>query len=119
MASSASKVGDWAFIIGAVLAILAGFIPSIPQVLLILAILGLVVGFINVTGKETTAFLVAAIALLTAGAGGSIILQEIQAVPVTLFATYIGAILGNIVAFVAPAALVVALKEIYALASKA
>lgn len=117
MASSSNKVGDWAFIIGAVLAILAGFIPGIPQILLILAILGLVVGFLNVTSKETTAFLVATIALLAAGTGGSVLLQEIAAVPV--LAGYISAILGNIVAFVAPAALVVALKDVYALASKA
>lgn len=117
MAYQTNKVGDWAFIIGAVLAILAGFIPNIPEILLILAILGLVVGFLNVTDKETTAFLVASIALLTVGAAGSVLISEIGAVPI--ISTYIATILGNIVAFVAPATVVVALKDVYAIASKA
>lgn len=105
-----NRVGNWAFIIGVVLAILAAFVV-IPQLALILVILGLVVGFINVTGKETTAFLVATIALLTAGTAGIAIVPAVGG--------YVDTVLKNVVAFVGPAALVVALKEVYALASKA
>lgn len=105
-----NRIGNWAFIIGVVLAILAAFV-AIPQLALILVILGLVVGAINVTGKETTSFLIAAIALLAAGTAGIAIVPTIG--------SYVDSVLKNIIAFVGPAALVVALKEVYALAAKA
>lgn len=103
------RIGKWAFIIGVILAVLFGFVVWEP-VILILAILGLIVGFINIGTKETKEFLIATIALLVVGAAG---LQLISVV-----GTYIQSILSNIVAFVAPAALVVALKTVYSTASE-
>jgi len=104
----ARKLGGWAFIIGIALAVLAGLVPTMqtPTVTWVLVILGLVVGLLNIQEKETVEFLVAAVALLIAGSAGSL--------PALGFV--ILAMLENIVAFVAPAALVVALKAIYALA---
>ena len=104
----ARKLGSWAFIIGVILAVLAGLVPAMqtPTVTWILVILGLIVGIMNITERETVEFLVAAIALLIAGSAGSL--------PALGFV--ILAVLENIVAFVAPAALVVAVKAIYALA---
>jgi len=104
----ARKLGSWAFIIGVILAVLAGLVPAMqtPTVTCILVILGLIVGIMNITERETVEFLVAAIALLIAGSAGSL--------PALGFV--ILAVLENIVAFVAPAALVVAVKAIYALA---
>jgi len=101
--------GHWAFIIGILLAIIAGLIPALqtPTITWILVLLGLIVGFLNVTIKETQEFLIAAIALL--------IISSTGALPV--LGTIIATILSNIVAFVAPAALIVALKAIYDLAS--
>lgn len=101
------KIGSWAFIIGVALAIIAGLI-AIPNAALILAILGLIVGFLNITVRETTEFLVASIALILLGAAG------LSAIAIV--GPIIAAILANIAAFVAPAALVVAIKAIYALA---
>jgi len=96
--------GHWAFIIGLILAILAGFadIPSLP---LILFILGLVVGFLNIGEKESTAFLVAIIALLMVAAAGREFGGDILA-----------AILDNFIAFVSAAGLIVALKQVLAAA---
>ncbi len=104
----ARKLGSWAFIIGVILAVLAGLMPTMqtPTVTWVLVILGLIVGFLNITERETVEFLVAAVALLIAGSAGSL----------PALGTVILAILENIVAFVAPAALVVALKAIYSLA---
>ncbi len=104
------KIGTWAFVIGLILAVIAGLIPTLqtPAVIWALVILGLIVGFLNVTERETTEFLVATIALMLVGSAG--------AIPV--LGLMILSILGNIVAFVAPAALVVALKAIWALAEK-
>ncbi|MBW2973515.1 hypothetical protein KY346_03930 [Candidatus Woesearchaeota archaeon] len=105
-----SKIGHWAFIVGIIIAIIAGLVPAwqTPTITWVLVILGLVVGLLNITAKETIEFLVAAIALLVIGSAGAI----------PALGTIILSILANIVAFVAPAALVVALKSIYSLAQK-
>lgn len=99
-----SQVGRWVFVIGAVLAIVAGFVNlNIPHFGLILTVVGLVVGFLNVSGSETNGFLIAAIALLmTASALGNI--PQIGA--------NLSAVGANLSAIAAPAALVVALKSL-------
>jgi len=99
-------IGKWCFLIGIVLAIILGLFGSaIPMSGLILVILGLIVGFLNVSGRETTPFLVAAIALLVvAGSSG------LSVIPV--IGMYLEGIVVAIAAFTAPAALVVALKSV-------
>ena len=97
-----SKIGKYAFLGGVALALVMAFV-SIPNGALILAVLGLVVGFLNITSSESQGFLVAAIALmLTATSAG--IIPEVGGV--------ITAVTVNLVAFVAPAALLVALKSL-------
>ena len=97
-----SNIGKYAFLGGVALAIVMAFV-SIPSGALILAALGLVVGFLNITSSESQGFLVAAIALmLTATSAG--IIPEVGGV--------ITAVTVNLVAFVAPAALLVALKSL-------
>ena len=103
------QIGGWAFIIGLVIAILAGLI-NIAWAPIILVILGLIVGFINIGDKEVTAFLVASIALLVAGSAG---LDKIPAV-----GGFLEGILINLVAFVGPAAVIVAIKSVYNIAKK-
>ena len=105
-----AKIGHWAFIVGVLLAIVAGLIPQLQTVTVtwILVILGLVVGLLNITAKETTEFLVAVIALMIVGSAGAI----------PALGGIVLAILANIVALSAPAALIVALKAIYALAAE-
>jgi len=97
-----SNIGKYAFLGGVVLAIVMAFV-SIPSGALILAVLGLVVGFLNITSSESQGFLVAAMALmLTATSAG--IIPEVGGA--------ITAVTVNLVAFVAPAALLVALKSL-------
>ncbi len=102
-------IGKWAFIAGLVIAVLAGFITTIPAttILLTLFVLGLVVGFLNIDKKNTTEFLVAVIALLAVGSLGALSVGQLVA-PVG----YLQAILNNFTAFVAAAALVVSLKVV-------
>ena len=106
------KMGHWAFLIGVVLAIIAGFVPQLqtPTVTWILVLLGLVVGFLNVTAKETQEFLIAAVALVIAADAAA----DIIALGLTT-----SMILGNVVTFVFPAAGLVALKTVWQLASEA
>ena len=105
------KAGHWAFLIGVVLAVIAGFVPQLqtPTITWILVLLGLIVGFLNITAKETQEFLIAAVALVIAANAASSIIQ---------LGLTMSLILSNIVTFVFPAALLVALKTVWQLASE-
>jgi len=103
---NATIFGHWALVIGMILAVIAGF-ADVPFLPMILFVLGLIVGFLNVKEKESTPFLVAVIALLLIGVAG---LQLGGLTPV------IASILNNFLAFMAAAALIVALKQVLAVA---
>lgn len=105
------KWGSWAFLLGIVIAILTAFVPF-EWTALVLVVLGLIVGLLNVTGKESVPFLVAAIALGFSAAS----LQPLGAVPIV---GWLLPIFGNIALFVAPAAFIVALKAVYGMAKEA
>ena len=109
-----TQYGNWAFIIGVVLAIVLGlfgaYIGYTTEITYIMIILGLIVGFYNVTRKETVNFLIVAIALLVAGGIG------LEMLPV--IGTYVGGILSHITVFIAPAAILVALKAVYEMGYK-
>ncbi len=111
-----SKFGSWAFIVGLIIAVLAGVvIPTAAWLMLILAALGIVVGVLNVTAKESTPFLAAAIALVVSSDTINRLLeQNLEGV----IATTIGTVMQNVSVFVAPAAVVVAIRAIFALASE-
>jgi hypothetical protein len=102
--------GAWAFIIGLILAIIIAIIGTDADwPVYVLLVLGLIVGLLNVSDKEVGDFLIAAIAfMLTFTALGKIA----EVLPV------IGETLGNffvlVNAFIAPAAAVVAFKELFA-----
>jgi len=103
------KLGHWSFMIGIALAVLAGLMPQLQtvQVMWLLVVLGIVVGLLNITAKETQEFLVATVALIIAASSGQVLVQV---------NTVVSVMLANIIAFVFPAALIVALKAIWALA---
>jgi len=106
------KVGGWAFIIGVILAILAGlFFGANTAVVSILIILGIIVGFLNIKDKETNAYLLAAVSLIIVTSFGGIVLGN-----VAIIGKYIEGILNAIMTFVIPAVIIVALKAIYSLA---
>lgn len=107
-------MGGLAFLAGMAIAILAGLVPTlVPPTLAVplLGLLGLVVGFLNITDKETTPFLVATIALVVSASSLSALLNTVNA-------SFVANIVDNIAAFAAPAAVLVALKAIYVLASE-
>jgi hypothetical protein len=104
-------IGKWAFIIGLVIAVVVGFV-EIPYAGLILLVLGLIVGFLNIAAKETTQYLVAAVALMT----GAVALS-VAPVP-GVVGDVVAKMLGAFVSFVAAASLVIAIKGIIELSSK-
>ena len=97
-------VGKWAFIVGLVLAVLAGLFFQPPWAIWVLAILGVIVGFLNVTAEDTRGFLLAAIALTLSA-------TALNAIPVV--GTAFSYVLPFVVAFTAGAMIVVALKELF------
>ena len=110
----AKKLGEWSFIIGVVLAIMFGFIPEQWEgmVTLLLVILGLIVGFLNISEKESTPFLVAAAALMITAIAGA----TLGLIPPQVLGNFLQNAVEKIGVFVAPAAVVVALKSIHSLA---
>ena len=105
-------IGKWALIIGLVIAVLAVFATSIPNItpeniLLILFVLGLVVGFLNITKKDNTSFLIAVIALLAvSGSIGALTVIS----PLLTITDKVIEIVSNFIALISAAALVVSIK---------
>jgi hypothetical protein len=108
-----TKIGRYAFIAGLVISLLAGIMPYFGMVigsmgLAALVVLGVIVGILNVTGKEVQPFLLGTVALMIVGTALGSVLASVS---------IIANILSAFVAFVAGAALIVALKEVYAITS--
>jgi len=107
------KVGAWAFIIGVILAIIAGlFFGTNAVVTSVLILLGIIVGFLNITDKETSAYLLAAVSLVIVTSFGGSVLAHVAVIGV-----YLQSVLGAIMTFVIPAVIIVALKAIYSIAN--
>ncbi len=122
--SRENALGAWAFLIGVVLAIIIGLgtsLISIPALVKyntvlfgILVILGLIVGFMNVTDKDSQTFLIAGAIL--------VIVSKFGMEGVT--GTLVGINVGNIVTHIfsalltlfVPATIIVALKTVFGIA---
>ncbi len=102
-----SKIGFLAFILGFIVAIVAGFVAaSNTAVVVILIILGLIIGFLNITAGETMLFLMATIALIVVG-------QVFAPLTVLSIGKYLDQILSYVATLMAPAAIVVAIKALW------
>lgn len=97
-------VGKWAFIVGLVIAVAGGLGFGQSWFGWVLAVLGLVVGFLNVGDKETHGFLLAAIGLIVAA-------NAIGGLPYV--GGYATSIIANVITFISAAVLVVALKSLF------
>lgn len=109
-----SMVAMVAFIAGYVLSIISGiWAPTNEVLILILVILGVIVGLLNITGKEIIPYLIAAIALIIVG--------NLEAFsPLNAVLEGLGDVLNDIVGmmaiFSAPAAVIQAIRAGVALA---
>ena len=113
--SVSEKVGGWSFIIGALVAVILGVIPSTAGtnwVVGLLLVLGVVVGFLNISAKEVVPFLVACVAFLVAVPAFGIAMASFG----TSF-DWLSRILTHIGVFVVPAAVIASVKAIAALAA--
>lgn len=128
------KVAHWVFIAFVIIAIVMGLVVGLmangvgneitwrsdsnvknanTYVTLILLILGIVVGLISITAKEVTPFLIAAIALIVASLSN--VWSPLQNGTLDLLYYWATEILSFIVAFTAPAAVILAIKSVFSM----
>jgi hypothetical protein len=109
-------VGKYAFLIGLILAVLGGIVPLgtySSVVVSLIVIIGFIVGFVNIKAKETIPFLIASVVLVLVAGYGVAVLANVAYV-----GGYLRNILGMLMTLVVPAAIIVALKELYMFAEK-
>jgi len=106
------KVGRICFLVGVVVSVVAGFFAH-SWIFAGLTVLGLIVGFLNVAATEVQTFLLAAVSLVIISALGS---DQISTLP--QIGNTVGGIYDALLSFVAPAAIVVALKSIFGVAKQ-
>ena len=109
------RIGNYSFIIGVIIAIVLGVVSlgaAGPWLASLLVVLGLIVGFLNVTGKETKEFLIVATVLIIAASmgGAASTLGSVEVI-----GPYLSGIFTQVLAFVVPATSVVALKDVWSL----
>jgi hypothetical protein len=117
--SRENVVGAWAFLIGVILAVGAGIFSGLKETnwfLGVLALLGIVVGYF-VSQNESKTFLLAAVALVIvsfAGIQGTMIDAAIRGVAI---GKMVSAILAALLDMFIPAAIIVALKTVFAIST--
>jgi hypothetical protein len=100
-------VGFWALIVGLVIALVAGLVlPGNAIIAIILVVLGIVIGFLNITPKEVQSLLLAAIALIVVG-------NAFAPLKFLGIDTFIAGVLAYVTVLVAPAAVIGAVKMLW------
>jgi hypothetical protein len=103
-----TKAGNWLFLLGVLIAIILGIVfPSNGNVAALLAVIGIIVGLLNITAAEVKDFLLASVTLVVA-AGSMKLLPLVGAA--------ISSIMEYFLALVSPAAVVVAIIAVWNLA---
>jgi hypothetical protein len=99
-----AMIGKWAFIVGLVIVVLCRVVYQPDWAIWVLGILGVIVGFLNVTAEDTRGFLLASIAL-------TLSVTALNTLPIV--GTAFSLVLPGVATFVAGATIVVALKELF------
>ena len=100
-------IGFLAFIVGLIIAVVAGIVaPQNTAIIIILIILGLIIGLLNITAKETMLFLVATIALMVVG-------RVFSSLTLLSVGKYLDQMLSLVATLMAPAAVVAAIKTLW------
>lgn len=125
------RIARWAFVAFVIIAIVMGLVVGYmansasahlldsdvananTYVTLVLLILGIVVGLISITTKEVTPFLIATIALIVASISN--VWSPLRNGTLDLLYYWAEEILSYIVAFTAPAAVILAIRSVFAI----
>ncbi len=109
-----AKVGVWSYIAGLVIALLVSIFSTAglaAWAVVVLAVLGLIVGLINISDSEVSLYLLATIAFVVAAGSMSTVFGALG----SPFAT-LQQFMYAIIVFTAPGALVVSFKALYQIA---
>jgi uncharacterized membrane protein len=105
-----NMLGSWAFLIGVILAIVFGFLGPLSTTLIwILMGLGVLIGLLNIAGKEVAPFLFAGAVLVIVSTFGSSVVSRVEIA---------AQMLDALTVLFVPATIIVALKSVFSLASK-
>lgn len=118
METKENLIGAWAFFIGVILAVIAGFFHSgigtaSTWVYSALVILGILVGILNAGGKESVNFLLASLALVIVSGLGQSTLIFLSNINPILY--YLNTILSALLVMFVPATIIVALKTVFSI----
>lgn len=108
--SNLGKLGGIAVIVGLGLAVLGAFVTMPAWYSMVLVVLGLITGFFNVSDAESRRFLLAAIALVVSADA----IQGLDFAGLGIGDT-ITDIMYNLIVFLSPAVLLVALKSLFSI----
>jgi len=101
-------VGSWAFLLGVVLAFVLGLLGEVNDVwIVILVIIGLIIGLLNISEKETTPFLVSGAILIVSSALGRNVFYNVQV---------LSHVLDALLIIFIPAIIIVAIRNVFNLA---
>lgn len=106
--TKSNLLGAWAFLAGVLIAIIVSFLQgSTTEGIwpIVLVVIGLIVGLLNVGGKEMTTFLLASVSLVIVSSFGAASLSSVL---------YVGEILRALMVLFVPATIVVALRSLFA-----
>lgn len=108
-------IGPAAFYIGLLIALIAAFIDPSRGLFVRLAALGVIVGLLNITARETGLFLLASVVFIVAALGMQILITAAGAtvVPAVTIRDWLIRLAANITTLVGAAAMVVAPRAIY------
>ncbi|MDO8660933.1 MAG: hypothetical protein Q7K43_03520 [Candidatus Woesearchaeota archaeon] len=116
--SRENLIGAWAFLAGIVLAVLAGIFAQraiSPLIIIILALLGVFVGYF-VSEKNVQTFLIASVSLVItsfAGIQGLVLSAALVGIDVSRI---LSSVLGSLLVLFVPTTIVVALKTVFSIA---
>lgn len=113
--SGGRVLGSWSFLVGLVLAVLLGVGltgPYSAQMTWAVFLLGLVIGLLNITHSEASAFLTSGVVLVLVSYLGASVLDNVAGLGVDLLV----GVLNSVLVLFVPATIVVAVRAVFGLA---
>ena len=112
--------GAWAFLIGVLLALGVGILSFgtlNPFILAVLVILGLIVGFVNVSAKDVNTFLMTSVSLVIVSFAGIQGIRGVELIGIQI-GRIVSSTLGALLVLLVPATIVVAIKGLFSISQR-
>lgn len=106
-------VGPAAFYIGLLIALIAAFVTPSSWLFVVLGVLGVIIGLLNITTRETSPFLLASIAFIVAAWGMWTLMTEALLPNPEILTKQLLRLVTNLTILIGAAAMVISLRAIY------